>query len=170
MANNQALTVVLFLVAVAVLMQGGAMIGIWLTLRRMQHEIEAFRADLRQRLDPLSQSIGEIIANSREPLRAIAANAAEISRMLRERTTRVDEAVEELVARSRVQFIRIDQLVSDLVQRIETTADTVQRKVLIPVSEFAAVVKGVKTGWDFLFSRRRAPSVTEATQDEQLFI
>ena len=170
MANNHALTVVLFLVAVAVLMQGGAMVGIWLAIRRMQREVEAVRADLKQRLDPLTQSVGEILTNSREPVRAIVTNLAEISRILRDRTSRVDEAVGELVDRSRLQIIRVDQMVSDLVQKIETTADTVQRSVLSPIHEVSAVVKGVRSGLEFLFSRRRTPSVSEATQDEQLFI
>ena len=170
MANNHALTVVLFLVAVAVLMQGGAMVGIWLAIRRMQRELEAVRADLKQRLDPLTQSVGEILTNSREPVRAIVTNLAEISRILRDRTSRVDEAVGELVDRSRLQISRVDQMVSDLVQKIETTADTVQRSVLSPIHEVSAVVKGVRSGLEFLFSRRRTPSVSEATQDEQLFI
>src|SRR3990172_7179599 len=151
MANNHALTVVLFLVAVAVLMQGGAMVGIWLAIRRMQREVEAVRADLKQRLDPLTQSVGEILTNSREPGRAIVTNLAEISRILRDRTSRVDEAVGELVDRSRLQIIRVDQMVSDLVQKIETTADTVQRSVLSPIHEVSAVVKGVRSGLEFLF-------------------
>jgi hypothetical protein len=53
---------------------------------------------------------------------------------------------------------------------VETTADVVQRNVLAPIQEISAVVKGVRSGLEFLFSRRRAPSVSEATQDEQLFI
>jgi hypothetical protein len=32
------------------------------------------------------------------------------------------------------------------------------------------VVKGVRSGLEFLFSRRRVTNVSEATQDEQLFI
>jgi len=66
--------------------------------------------------------------------------------------------------------VRVDQMVSDLVTKVETTADVVQRNVLAPIQEISAVVKGVRSGLEFLFSRRRAPSVSEATQDEQLFI
>ena len=77
MANNHALTVVLFLVALAVLMQGGAMVGIWVAIRKMQREVEGVRADLKQRLDPLTQSVGEMLSNSREPVRAIVSNLAE---------------------------------------------------------------------------------------------
>jgi hypothetical protein len=78
--------------------------------------------------------------------------------------------VADLVDKTRFQVSRVDRMVSDLVQKVETTADVVQRNVLAPIYEVSAVVKGVRSGLEFLFSRRRAPSVSEATQDEQLFI
>jgi hypothetical protein len=90
--------------------------------------------------------------------------------MLRERTTDVDALVAELVDRSRLQVIRVDQMVSDLVQKVETTSDAVQRGVLAPMQEVSAVIKGMRAGLEFLFSRRRTTSVSEAAQDEQLFI
>ena len=170
MEQSSGLTVALILVAIAVLMQAAAMVGIWLAIRKIPGQIEGVRADVKQRLDPLTQSVTEIVNNSREPLRTISANLAEISRMLRDRTSNVDALVAELVDKSRVQIIRVDQMVSDLVQRFETTAETVQRGVLAPIQEISALIKGVRSGLEFLFSRRRVTNVSEATQDEQLFI
>ena len=149
MANDTTLTLVLILVAVAILIQAGAMLGIWLSIRKIPGQIEGVRADVRQRLDPLTQSVTEIVSNSREPIRNITSNLAEISRL---------------------QIIRVDQMVSDLVTRVETTADVVQRSVLTPVQEISAVIKGVRSGLEFLFARRRPSNVTEGTADEQLFI
>lgn len=170
MANDSSLTVVLVLVAVAILMQAGAMVGIWLSVLKMNRQLEALRADVKQRIDPLAQSLAEILSNSREPIRTITANLAEISRILRDRTSHVDGVVAELVDKSRLQIIRIDQTVSDLMQKAENTAETFQRKILVPINEVSAVIKGVRSGLEFLFSKRHVSSVTEATQDEQLFI
>ena len=170
MEQSTGLTVALILVALAVLMQAGAMVGIWLAIRKIPGQIEGVRADVKQRLDPLTQSVTEIVNNSREPLRTITANLAEISQMLRNRTSNVDALVAELVDKSRLQIVRVDQMVSELVTKVETTADAVQRGVLAPIQEVSALIKGVRSGLEFLFSRRRSTSVTEATQDEQLFI
>ena len=170
MEQNTGLTVALVLVAIAVLMQAGAMLGIWLAIRKVPGQIENVRSDVKQRLDPLSQSVLEIIDNSREPLRTITANVAEISRILRDRTSNADRVAAELLEKSRSQIIRVDRMVSELVERVETTADTVQKGVLGPIQEVSAVVKGVRSGLEFLFSRRRVTNVSEATQDEQLFI
>lgn len=170
MASETTLSVVLVLVAIAVLMQGGAMVGIWFSIQKLHGEIQGLRSDVRERLDPLTQSVGEILTNSREPVRTITQNLAEISTIMRERTSRVDDAMGEMLVRSREQAARIDHMVTGLVARVETTADVVQTNILVPLNEAAAVVKGVRAGLEFLFARRRHSSVTEATQDEQLFI
>jgi ABC-type transporter Mla subunit MlaD len=170
MEQNAGLTIALILVALAVLMQAGVMVGIWLAVRKIPGQAEAVRAELKQRLDPLAQSVTEIVRDAREPLRTITSNLADISKMLRERTTDVDALVAELVDKSRAQVMHVDQMVSDLVKKVETTSDAVQRGVLVPLQEVSAVIKGMRAGLEFLFSRRRTTSVSEAAQDEQLFI
>jgi transcriptional regulator with PAS, ATPase and Fis domain len=173
MVENTGLTVALILVAVAVLIQAGAMLGIYLAIRKVPDQIESVRTDVKQRLDPLTQSAQsalEIVNNSREPLRTISANLAEISTMLRQRTVDADLVAAELLDKSRLQIVRVDRMVTDLVDKVETTASAVQKGVLVPIAEVSAVVKGVRSGLEFLFKRRRVTNVSEATQDEQLFI
>jgi ABC-type transporter Mla subunit MlaD len=170
MEQNTGLTVALILVAVAVLMQAGAMLGIWLAIRKIPGQIESVRSDVKQRLDPLTQSALEIVNNSRAPFETIIANLAEISKILRDRTSDADQVAAELLDKSRSQIVRVDNMVSELVEKVETTADAVQKGVLGPIQEVSAVVKGVRSGLEFLFSRRRVTNVSEATQDEQLFI
>ena len=170
MEQNTGLTVALILVAVAVLMQAGAMLGIWLAVRKVPGQIESVRSEVKQRLDPLAQSILQIVNNSREPLLTITANLAEISQILRVRTTDADQVAAELLDKSRSQIVRVDQMISELVEKVESTANSVQKGVLGPIREVSAVVKGVRSGLEFLFTRRRVTNVSEATQDEQLFI
>jgi len=170
MAQNTEITLALILVAIAVLMQAGAMLGIWLTMRKIPGQIDNVRSDVKARIDPLTQSVLEIVNNSREPLREITANLVEISSMLRNRTAGADQVAAELLDKSRSQIVRVDRMVTDLVDKVENTADAVQRGVLSPVHEVSAVFKGVRTGLEFLFKHRRVSNVSEATQDEQLFI
>jgi methyl-accepting chemotaxis protein len=170
MDHNTGLILALILVAVSVLLQAGTMLAVWLAVRNLPAQIESVRFDITQRLEPLTKSALEIVNNSREPLRTITANLAEISTTLRNRTSNADEVAAELLDKSRSQIIRVDRMVTNLVERVETTADSVQKSVLGPIQEVSAVVKGVRSGLEFLFSRRRVANVSEATQDEQLFI
>src|SRR5271169_72932 len=100
MAQNTGLTVALILVAIAVLMQAGAMLGIWLAIRKVPGQIESVRTDIKQRIDPLTQSVLEIVNNSREPLRTITANLADISQILRDRASNADQVAAELLDKS----------------------------------------------------------------------
>jgi hypothetical protein len=170
MDRDPKLAVILFLVAVAVVLQAGAMMGILLSMLKVRREVEGLRADVKQRLDPLAQSVAGILADAREPVRTLIANLAEISNVLRDRTGQVDRVVAELVERSRLQIIRADQMISDLAEKVGSTAQAVERQVMVPIQEAAAVIKGVRSGLEFLLSRRRAPRAAEATQDEQMFI
>src|SRR5271157_2766293 len=126
MEQTTGLTITLILVAVAVLMQAGMTIAIWLGLRKIPGQVEAARDNFKQRFDPLLQSVTETVTNAREPLRAITTNLAEISKMLRDRTRDVDGQVAKLVDKSRAQVIRTDRMVSDLVEKVETTSDAAQ--------------------------------------------
>lgn len=170
MTTNAVLTVFVVIAALAFLAQAILMALLYVSLRELPAQIGGIRADVKQRLDPLTQSITEILTNSREPVQTITTNLAEISRILRERAGHIDGLVADLIDKSRLQVIRADQLISGLAAKVESAADTVEKQVLAPIQELAALIKGVRSGLQFLFSRRRVSSVTEATQDEQMFI
>jgi hypothetical protein len=170
MTTGAVLTVFVVIAALAFLAQAILLALLYVSIRELPAQIGGIRADVKQRLDPLTQSISEILANSREPVQTITTNLAEISRILRERAGHIDGLVADLVDKSRLQVIRADQLISGLAAKVESAADTVEKQVLAPIQELAALIKGVRSGLLFLFSRRRVSSVTEATQDEQMFI
>src|ERR1035441_10161120 len=119
MEQDTGLTVALILVAIAVLMQAEAMLGIWLAIRKIPGQIESVRSDIKQRLDPQAQSGLEIVNNPREPLRTISANLAEISTILRDRTSNADQVAAELLDKTRLQIVREDRLVSELVEKFK---------------------------------------------------
>jgi hypothetical protein len=195
--ENTALVVALFLIALAVLMQAVAMVGIWLVSRKMRETA----LDLKQRLDPLVESSLQIVNNAREPLQRIGGDLTEISRIVRARTSDVDALLAEIVDKtrtqvtrmdrilyeqtsnvdalfaqvldkSRAQVVRLDRLISDLVQKIETISELMQRKALAPLNEVSAIVKGLQAGLQLFFSRQKTNGGVSETagQDEQLFI
>ncbi len=170
MAHDTVLTFFVIVATAAIVVQAFVLLAVYRAMQDIRRDFEGIRVATQQRLDRLSQTATEFLAKSREPVSTITANLAEISRILRERTSHVDTLVADLVEKSRLQIIRVDQMVSDIVQKVETATDAIERGVLGPIHEVSAIIKGLRTGLEFLFSRRRASSVSEATQDEQLFI
>ena len=170
MAHETLLTIFIIIAAAAVLLQALAMLGIYLAMRRIQGEITGIRSDVKQRLDPITQAVMDIMTDSREPLRTVMSNLAEVSRAVRERTSSVDAVLDDLLDKFRLQVIRIDQAITDILAKIDKTTTMVQRNVIVPVTEVSAVVKGFKVGLDFFLSRRRSGHPSDVPQDEQMFI
>jgi ABC-type transporter Mla subunit MlaD len=166
-------TVVVIFIAVAVaaiLLQALSMLGIYRSIDRIQHELADTRADIDQRLDPLSQSLSALIADSRDSIRTITANAADISRTLREQSVRLDGLVSDAVELSRTQLARLDRTICGILEKVDNTTAMVERTIAVPLQEVSALMKGLRTGIDFFRARRRTSSVAEARQDEEMFI
>lgn len=170
MAHGTLITVFVVIAAVAIVIQMLILLAFYLAVRRFRKEANRVGHEAKQCADSIVQAVLDIISVSREPIKTVTMNAADISRVIRDRTGTLDEAVSEITERTLLQARRIDQLISDLIGKMETTADAVQRNVLSPLQEISAIVKGVQSGLDFLFSRRPSSTVREATQDEEMFI
>jgi len=171
MAHDTLLTIFVVIAALAFAGQTLALLGIYLSLRNVPKQIDNIRRSVSDRLDPLAGSAKEILSSTREPVRTITSNLAEISQLLRERASAVDLLLADALEKSRAQIIRVDRLITNLTQKVETTADAVERGVTAPAQEVAAVVAGVRTGLEFLFSgKRRRPKADQVAPDEELFI
>lgn len=170
MAHDTLLTVFIIIAAIAIVMQAAAVLGMFLAVRRVQKEVTGIRGEVKQRLDPLINSVTQILTDSREPLRTVLANVRETSQTVRNRAHDIDRMIDEVADKCRLQVLRVDQTLSDLLYKIQNTGTVIQRNMILPVQEVSAVMKGLRAGMDFFLSRRRESQTREAPQDEQMFI
>jgi len=171
MGHDTVLLVFVIIAALALVAQATIFYGIFDALRQLRQTLErSFTSGTMRRIDDLSQTIKDFLAESREPVRTMTTNLASVTTMLRERGMQVDAVAAEVIDRTRAQIIRVDQMMTGMVEKVETTADAVGRGVLAPLQEVSAIIKGVQTGLDVFFSRRRAAPVRESTHDDQMFI
>ena len=170
MAHESVITTFVVIAAVALALQAAVLVFIFLAIRKIGQEVEAVGLEVRQRIRPVADVLTQILGNARDPLAEITKNIAETSRIIAERTRALDRAVAEMADRARLQGVRLDETITSLVRRFERMVDTVERGVLSPVRELSALLKGLRTGLDFFLSRRPSSPVSEATQDEELFI
>ena len=170
MAHETVLTIFIIIAAAAIVLQAFSMFGLYVSIRRIQGEVKDLRADVTRRIDPLAQSLTDIVSSSRDPLRSITSDLAEVARVLRERTGRVDDVLDDLLDRFRLQVIRVDQTITDVLEKVDKTTTAVQRNIIGPVTEASAVLKGVQAGLDFFLSRRHQSRTSDVPQDEQMFI
>lgn len=170
MAHDTLLTIFIIIAAAAVVLQALAMLGIYASIRSIQGEVTSIRSEVKQRLDPIAQSVTDIVTDSREPLRTVMNNLAEVSRAVREGTSNVDAVLDDLLDKFRLQVVRVDQTITDILGKVDKTTTMVQRNVVVPVTEVSAILKGLKVGLDFFLTRRRSGQASDIPQDEQMFI
>ena len=170
MAQETVLTIFIIIATAAIVLQALAMVGLYMAVRRMQGEVKGVRADVSGKIDPLLQSVTEIVDNAREPLRSITVDLAEVSQVVRKRSGSVDEVLDDLLNRFRLQVVRVDETITGVLEKVDRTTTTVQRNIIQPVSEASAILKGIQAGLDFFLSRRRESRTSDVPQDEQMFI
>lgn len=171
MDHGTLIAVFVVIAAVAIVIQMLILLGLFLMVWKVYKQAMLVSREARRHMDAIVSIATDVLAQSREPLRAAATNMAEVTQMIRARAAVLDSALAGFLEQARVQFERMNFLAGTLMDRMETTASAVERGVLGPLREFSALARGLTAGLDFfLFSRRRSLAGRETTQDEEMFI
>lgn len=162
-------------IAVCFIVMAIALIAVAMTVRRVTATVQR----VEERVDPLITQVNAISVQGKEmsvQFTEVATNLAIATKHLAESTELIKEEVAELrslvsstalVARDKVE------MVSDTIDRthgqVVDTTEFVQRKIVEPAREIAAIMAGVRKGLEVLF----APSpkqLDRAYMDEDMFI
>jgi len=173
MSTETVLTVcVTGIAAVGLLLQGVALWGIRNSLRTVSARVDTLSVDLQKKLTTLSEEFSELLAILKPLAQDIAVVEQRITattEMIQKRVAAVDSFLEESMKAARLEVARIQDLVDTVSRTVEETFEMVQKRILAPVTEFGAIVRGVRAGVDLFFRGRKAPS-RQPHQDEEMFI
>jgi hypothetical protein len=161
--------VFVIIAAVGLILQGLAMLAMFVAAQQLRKQVLQVAQEARQKADQAVQTALQILSDAREPVRTASANFAEVSKVVRDRALLLDEALQDITNRTRSQVVHADEVFSGVLNKVETTANAVERNVVSPLLEISAIFRGVQVGFEQLF-RGRGSTVREATQDEEMFI
>ncbi|HEY1677508.1 MAG TPA: hypothetical protein VGG04_07380 [Candidatus Sulfotelmatobacter sp.] len=148
------LTVFVFLTGVAVLLQAGVLLAMYIAMRKSSERMEALAAEVKTKLMPSVEQAQEIMTEIRPKLSVIIDNIENTSTLVRSQIQRVDATVNDVVDRTRLQVIRADELFSRTLDRVEQTSEIVQKTVVSPVRQISGLMQGITVGLEFLFAGR----------------
>jgi len=154
-----------------------AVTGLWIavTVRRVVKTVN----NIEERVDPLITKVDAISAQGKEisvHFTEISANLSHATKYLAESTELIREEVRELrnlvsetaiTAKDKVEMVSrsIDKTHSQVLD----TTEFVQRKIVVPAREIAAIMAGVKKGLEVLFAP--APKqIDRVYMEDELFI
>lgn len=149
------LTLFIALTGIAVLLQAGVLLAMYLTMRKTTSEVQALMGEVRTKILPSIDQAQQIIAEVRPKVDVIAENLRDTSTTVKAQIERIDATVNDIMDRARLQVIRADELLSRTLDKVEYTSDIVQKTVVSPVRQISGLMQGITVGLEFLFAGRR---------------
>jgi len=168
----------IILAAVAIIMQMGILLALFLEVRSLGRNLARTIAELQNRLEPILFRVNVILEDSQFRISSIMADTAEVTRLARGQALKFDRLVTEAADRLQQQIARVDQMLSGVMAVVEEGGSLIRRGLWSRVNQASAIVKGFRVGLD-VFRGRSPRSSSEdvemgatvgVSQDEELFI
>ncbi|MCI0356369.1 MAG: hypothetical protein L0099_15225, partial [Acidobacteria bacterium] len=140
------LTIFIAVTALAVLIQMGILIGMFLTMRKTSARVEALADEVNRRGLPVLDSLHTILLESRVNVGNITSNLAVATADIQKQVAHMNEVLDDVVDRARLQVIRGDQIVGRTLDKVEETTEMVHDTVLSPVRRQSALMEGLSAG------------------------
>lgn len=143
--------------SVAVVIQAGILVGLFLAVRKSAARLEALASEVKTKTLPTVETAQRLLLELRPRVENIVSNLDDSAKMVRGQMERLDVTVNDIVDRTRLQIIRADELVSRTMDKVEETSDMVHRTVVSPIRQVSGILQGLGAGLELLLGRRRRP-------------
>jgi hypothetical protein len=147
-------TVFIALTGIAVFLQAGVLLAMYLAMRQTTAHIEAIASEVKAKAVPALEKAEAVLIELSPKLQVIADNLQDTTDVFRVQVQRVDATVQDAVDRGRLQIIRADELLTRTLDRVEQTSDMVHSTVISPVRQISGLMQGITVGLEFLFGGR----------------
>jgi len=168
-------TIFIGVTAVAVLLQAGLLLGMYLAMRKTSTRLESLAEEVKTKALPTIDSAHALLNDIRPKIEVIAENLSVATSTVRGQLERVDATVNDVVDRARLQVIRADDLLNRTLDKVEETSEIVHKTVVSPVRQVSGLIRGVTAGIEFLVGRHgrgngRSRDVRRPVPQDEMFI
>ena len=159
------LTVFTGVVALALLLQSLAFVGLYRAVRNLSARVDVLSKNVMRDVNALTGDVSQVLAT----IKSVVEGIQSTSDIIRKRVIEVDFFIRQLTDTARLEVARIQDAVDTASREIEDTFELLHRSVIVPVREVTAIIRGLKTGLDFFLRRANSPSGASHL-DEEMFI
>lgn len=143
------------LVAVAVLIQAGVLLGMFLVMKASLQRMEKLASMAEEHAIPALTSAKSLLDAVSPKLKVAADNVAAASETLRTQSHHVNETLDAVLKKTEVQAERVDEMITGTLNAVADATAAVQRVVSAPVKQVNALLNGLRVGIDVLRGRPR---------------
>ena len=159
------LTIFVAVAALAMLIQAGTLLGLFIVARKLQTKIMPIIPEVEAIIGVTKRTAGKV----EKHIEKIGTTGEAIMEVTKQQLVRVDDLLGDASTRAKVQMERAEMVLDDTMTRVQKTVSIVQSGVLRPVKEAYGFFAGVRTALSYLGHGGR-PTVDHATADEEMFI
>src|SRR5208282_3190696 len=156
----------------AIVMQALILAGMFLAMKKTSEHVIRVSTEINSKLLPVLEKTNFLLEDSRQRFSSVVADTAEIVHIARNQANRFDHVVGEGMELLRSQIIRADQVITGVLESLEEAHTNVRKTVTGPISQVAAVIRGLKAGLD-MFTGGKTPKserTRASSSEEELFI
>jgi len=158
--------------SIAIIMQALILAGMFLAMKKTSDHMIRVSSEINTKLLPVLEKTNFLLEDSRQRFSSVVADTAEIVHIARNQANRFDHIIGEGMELLRAQIIRADQVITGVLESLEEAHTQVRKSVTGPVSQVAAVLRGLKAGLD-MFTGGKSPKGERSrasSSEEELFI
>jgi len=158
--------------SIAIIMQALILAGMFLAMKKTSDHVIRVSSEINTKLLPVLEKTNFLLEDSRQRFSSVVADTAEIVHIARNQANRFDRVIGEGMELLRAQIIRADQVITGVLESLEEAHTQVRKSVTGPVSQVAAVLRGLKAGLD-MFTGGKSPKGERSrasSSEEELFI
>ena len=157
--------------SIAILMQAVILAGMFFAMKKTSEHMIRVSSEINTKLLPVLEKTNFLLEDSRQRFSSVVADTAEIVHIARNQANRFDRVLGEGMELLRGQVIRADQVITGVLESLEEAHTQVRKSVTGPVSQVAAVLRGLKAGFDIFTNARSGRAEGQrASSEEELFI
>ncbi len=158
--------------AIALIVQVGILIALFLQMKRTTESINKVVNDLNTRVGPILTRTQLLLDDTQPKIANLVEDASQIVYLARGQAQKMDRIMTEATDRMRGQLVRADRILTGTLEAVEDAGFAVRRNFMGPVQKASALVQGIKIGLDVLRSRRGNKTSMRETveQEDELFI
>lgn len=169
--DDNLLRVFIALTAIAVVLQSGILVALYVAVRKSAARMEALATQVTAKALPTLETAQSMLVELRPKIETLASNAADTTSILRVQLGRVDSTLSDILDRTRLQVIRADEILNRTMDKVEDTTEVVHRTVLSPIRQVSGLMSAVSTGFEVFFGqKRRSPRNGMGVPQDEMFI
>jgi hypothetical protein len=153
----------------AIIMQAAILAGMFLAMKKTSEHVIRVSSEINTKLLPVLEQTNFLLEDSRTRISSVVSDTAEIVHIARNQANRFDRIMGEGLEMLRGQVIHADQVVTGVLDSVEEAHTQVRRTVTGPISQLAAVLRGLKAGLD-MFTTAKGERPRPQSSEEELFI